>query len=233
MLSSPTPETIHQTARLMCNATEAILWGPARDWVRQRSVRSELKCRVGSGQATYHRFDPNTHHHLITYGRRMVEAKFCAQTSQGWLSTREIQRRGYFEGTVSTANLLAHTCCHEFAHLLQSISGERRYGSVHNTAFYRILDGLHESGGATGVRQFLLERSAQSGIELPLTAMHLDDTRERLRAFSVGDEVRFGSDRHQREGEIIRINRRTCTVQGTGRWRGARYRVPVSLMTHR
>ncbi|BES69268.1 hypothetical protein RE428_02860 [Marinobacter nanhaiticus D15-8W] len=233
MASSPSPEIIRHTTRLMCNATEAILWGPAREWVRQRSARSELKCRIGSGQATYHRFDPNTHQHLITFGQRMVEAKFSAQSSQGWLSTREIQHKGYFDGDVSTANLLAHTCCHEFAHLLQSISGQRRYGSVHNAAFYTILDELHESGGAAAVRYFLMERSARSGIELPQATMNLNDVSEQLQAFSVGDAVRFGRDRHQREGEIVRINRRTCTVQGTGRWRGARYRVPVSLMSHR
>lgn len=227
------PHTTHTIARIMGATTEAILWGPARDWVQAHARQSELKCRVGSGQATYHRFDPQTRRHTITYGKRMVAAKFSAQTTQGWLSTREIQGRGYFGGDVSTANLLAHTCCHEFAHLLQSVSGERRYGSVHNQAFYTILDELHDSGGADAVRHLLLERCAEKDIVLPQVAMDLEEASRRIEEFAVGDVVCFGNAQRQREGEIIRINRRTCTVQGTGRWRGARYRVPVSLMSHR
>jgi hypothetical protein len=161
----------------------------------------------------------------------MVAAKFQPNTCQGWLSTREIQGRGYFGGEVSTLNLLAHTCCHEFAHLLQSVSGERRQGSVHNPAFYRILDELHASEGAPAVRQFLQERAEQKGIHLPRNPMHLAEPAVQLADFAVGETVQFGNGRQRREGEIVRINRRTCTVAGTGRWRGMRYRVPVVLMT--
>ncbi|WP_242674478.1 hypothetical protein [Marinobacter halodurans] len=227
-----TPDTAHRIALLMGAATEAILWGPAREWVQNRNPGSELKCRAGSGQATYHKFDPHSRRHTITYGRQMVMAKFGGASSQGWLSTREIQGRDYFDGEVSTCNLLAHTCCHEFAHLLQNVSGERLHGSVHNAAFYRILDELHASAGAAAVRAFLLEKSRQQGIELPQSIMALVDVRDQMARFAVGDTVQFGHAPRQREGRIIRVNRRTCTVQGTGRWRGARYRVPVSMMRH-
>ncbi|WP_111493196.1 hypothetical protein [Marinobacter bohaiensis] len=227
------PETAQQIAQLMGRATENVLWQPARDWVRQRSRKSELTCRAGRGQATYHRFDPANGEHLITYGQRMVAAKFEAHSSQGWLSTREIQRRGYFDGEVSTANLLAHTCCHEFAHLLQSISGGRRHGSVHNAAFYKILDELHASGGARAVRHHLVDQCEGRGIVLPREGMDLVAAEADSRRFAVGDDVRFGHEERPREGRVIRVNRRTCTVQGTGRWRGARYRVPLSMLTHR
>lgn len=226
----PDSGTLHQLTRLLCNTTEAILWGPARDWVQAQSPQSELRCRVGSGQATYHQFDAHARRHVITFGQRMVAAKFQPDSCQGWLSTREIQGRGYFDGEVSTLNLLAHTCCHEFAHLLQSVSGERRRGSVHNPAFYSILDELYASDGADAARRFLQEKSDHKGIELPQHPMQIDAPATRLATFSVGDTVQFGSDGQLREGKILRINRRTCTVAGTGRWRGMRYRVPAALM---
>ncbi|HBM51120.1 MAG TPA: hypothetical protein DD385_13410, partial [Marinobacter sp.] len=116
----------------MCQATRDILWAPAASWVRKQNQCAGLVLRVGSGQATYHRYDPRKKQHLITYGARMIAAKHQPETAQGWLSTREIRSRGYFEGEVSVLNLLAHTCCHEFAHLLQHSAGQRHYGSVHN-----------------------------------------------------------------------------------------------------
>ena len=116
----------------MCQTTRDILWTPAEGWVQQANPGAGLALRVGSGQATYHRFDPRKKQHLITYGARMIAAKHQPATAQGWLSTREIRGRGYFGGEVTVLNLLAHTCCHEFAHLLQHSAGQRHYGSVHN-----------------------------------------------------------------------------------------------------
>tara|TARA_R100001460_G_scaffold50881_1_gene89430 strand:- start:280 stop:1020 length:741 start_codon:yes stop_codon:yes gene_type:complete len=232
MTSRPDSKTSRQVSQLMCAATEALLWGPARAWVRERLPASELRCRTGSGQATYHQFDPATHQHVITYGQRMVAAKFESQSAHGWLSTREIRKYGYFDGQVSTANLLAHTCCHEFAHLLQSASGKRKRGSVHNAAFYRILEEMHDSGAAMAVRAFLLERAAHQDMMIPTASLDTFNAQARLEHFAIGDNVLFGTEGRQRQGEVIRINRRTCTVEGTGRWRGTRYRVPVSLMSH-
>src|SRR5690554_7408022 len=78
---------------LMCQATRDILWAPAASWVREKNPGARLALRVGSGQATYHRFDPRKKQHLITYGARMIAAKHQPETAQGWLSTREIRDR--------------------------------------------------------------------------------------------------------------------------------------------
>src|SRR5690554_3412057 len=151
---------------IMCTITEQILWQPAAAWVQKRAANSSLVCRVGSGNATYHRFDPQHRQHRITYGLRMIQAKQQPGTASGWLSSREIHRRGYFGGELNTLNLLAHTCCHEFAHLLQHSAGQRFRGSVHNQHFYKILDELHESGGAGAVRESLAQYAEQEGIAL-------------------------------------------------------------------
>lgn len=223
--------TARAIGRLMCDTTRDILWAPAEPWIRQQSTRSSLHCRVGSGQATYHRFDPRTRQHQITYGARMIAAKHEARSAAGWLSGREIQQRGYFGGELTTLNLLAHTCCHEFAHLLQYSAGKRFRGSVHNRHFYEILDQLHASGGAEAARSHLQQQAEQSGIKLPQERFEVLQPRQLMADWQVGDRVQFGSGRRRHCGDIIRVNRKTCTVEGTGPSRGLRYRVPVSLLS--
>lgn len=227
----PEQTTARAIGTLMCHTTEQVLWVPAEPLLQRQSRGGSLRCRVGAGLATYHRFDPREKQHQITYGVRMIVAKHDAHTAAGWLSGREIQKRGYFGGELSTLNLLAHTCCHEFAHLLQHHAGKRFRGSVHNRHFYDILDQLHASGDADATRDDLSRRARRAGIELP------DERFETLRPqpwmadWQVGDSVQFGNHGRRHRGDIIRVNRKTCTVEGTGPSRGVRYRVPVSLLS--
>ena len=221
---------LHQIGQLMCEATRDILWQPSADWLSSQSTGGALRCRVGSGQATYHRYDPRKKQHLINYGLRMIAAKLQPETAEGWLSTREIRGRGYFDGELSTLNLLAHTCCHEFSHLLQYSAGQRSFGSVHNRHFYEILDQLHESGGAVATRHFLAEQARTRGLELPAATFELPDSRHLAQRWQVGETVTFGEGTRQKHGEIIRVNRKTCTVRGKGPARGTRYRVPLSML---
>lgn len=206
---------------LMCTVTQQVLWSPSH---------SGLVCRVGSGQATYHRFDPRHHQHQITYGARMIEAKHRPETAHGWLSGREIQQRGYFDGQLSPLNLLAHTCCHEFAHLLQHDAGKRFRGSVHNPHFYRILDELHADGRAQATRAALRDLAAERALPLSEQRFELPDPDSERGNWSVGDTVAFAAGGGEKRGEILRVNRKTCTVRGTGVARGLRYRVPLQLL---
>ncbi|MGC8119770.1 hypothetical protein [Marinobacter sp. VGCF2001] len=216
---------------LMCQATRDILWAQAEGWVQQKRPGAGLALRVGSGLATYHRFDPRQNQHLITYGARMIAAKHEPATAQGWLSTREIRGRGYFGGQVSVLNLLAHTCCHEFAHLLQHSAGQRHYGSVHNRHFYAALDGLHQNGTALAIREHLTGLAHELGLDIPNSTLLLPDPAAARRHWQVGDTVSFGEGRHEKQGEITRVNRKTCTVMVRQQSRCFRYRVPLALMT--
>lgn len=220
----------HQLGQLMCQATRQVLWQPARDLVRAANPEASLHCRVGSGQATYHRFDPRSQQHRITYGVRMISAKQAPDTAQWWLSTREIQNRGYFAGEVSALNLLAHTCCHEFAHLLQHNAGHRHYRSVHNRHFYRILDDLHQSGQAEATRAYLMGRAEAEALALEQTLFTLPDPHQQGRKWQKGDEITFPDGKQKRHARILRVNRKTCTVQGLGVSAGRRYRVPLPLI---
>lgn len=215
------PDNARLLGELMCTVTEQVLASPSHH---------ELVCRVGSGQATYHRFDPRTRQHQITYGARMIEAKHQPETARGWLSSREIQQRGYFEGQLSPLNLLAHTCCHEFAHLLQHNAGQRFRGSVHNRHFYRILDNLHASGRATETKTALCELASRHQLSLSDERFELPGPGSEPASWAVGDRVAFAAGGGEKLGEILRVNRKTCTVRGMGLSRGVRYRVPLQLL---
>lgn len=206
-------------AQLMCRATDETL-SPLAEGVR-------LRLRVGSGRATYHRYDPATGEHRINYGVRMVADKASPETCGAWLSAREIRGRGYFGGILSEGNLLAHTCCHEFAHLLQTRQGQRRRGSVHNSAFYRLLDGLHGDGHADALRRSLHQYSEAMAQPLATTAVEVAETTARASGFEPGDRVHFGPGL---QGRVLRVNRKTCTIEGTGPCRGRRYRVSPQLL---
>ncbi|MBK1872377.1 hypothetical protein FE848_04015 [Marinobacter sp. 1-3A] len=221
---------MRQLGELMCTVTEQILWQPAANQVQAQAPGSTLVCRVGSGQATYHRFNPLPKQHQITYGLHMIQAKHHPATASGWLSSREIHRRGYFGGELNTLNLLAHTCCHEFAHLLQHSAGHRFPGSVHNRHFYNILDDLHENGEAGVVRRVLADRAEQLGIDLPRQPFEMPDLNKQKAAWNVGEAVAFDHGLREFQGEITRVNRKTCTVDGTGKSRGVRYRVPMQML---
>lgn len=215
---------------IMCAVTASTLWHPVAGDIRSRKPGAVLQCRVGSGQATYHRFDESNNEHRITFGVRMILAKHQPGTAVGWLSSREISDRGYFGRQLSTLNLLAHTCCHEFAHLLQHAAGQRRRGSVHNRHFYTILDRLHQRGDARAVRDELLKHARKNDLSIPDQPFEVSNAVDLLTQWQVGDRVEFGTRGARRHGVIERINRKTATVRGSGASRDLLYRVPASLL---
>lgn len=227
---TPEPNPYRAIAQLMCETTEQVLWPKYRDQLRQTRSRARLECRPGSGRATYHRYDHRHQHHLITYGTRMVMAKHDAQTAANWLSAREIRSRGYFGGELSVLNLLAHTCNHEFAHLLQQHGGKRFHGSVHNHHFYQQLDQLNRNGLAGQVRDYLARAAGRQKLWLDDRAMRLPSQRQQAGQWQPGDPVRFGRGASAREGQVLRVNRKTCTVEGTGASCGLRFRVPFVML---
>ena len=213
------PSRANRIAHLMCRVTDETL-SPLAAGVC-------LRLRVGSGRATYHRYDPTSGEHRINFGALMVADKACPEACASWLSAREIRSRHYFGGVVSEANLLAHTCCHEFAHLIQTLRGQRLRGSVHNSAFYRYLDDLYNNGHADALRAALTDYSQSLISPVSTGAVTVKEQGAARHAFAPGDAVRFG---REMEGRVLRVNRKTCTVEGTGPCRGRRYRVSSGLL---
>jgi len=229
MVRTTASPTRHRAiGKLMAEAIHQHLW--------QGSVALEqghhLTVRIGSGMATYHRFEPKARAHRINLGLGMIRAKQCPTQCAAWLSTREIRQRRYFDGQISTANLLAHTCCHEFAHLLQSVRGERKRGSVHNRAFYRLLDGLHDEGSADRLRCWLIREARQQGLALSTESVDLPalTAGPAPHDFAPGEYVWFWHRQTRHTGRILRVNRHTCSVLGIGVSSGLRFRVPPHLL---
>ncbi|HLT13289.1 MAG TPA: hypothetical protein VK006_04260, partial [Marinobacter sp.] len=69
-------------------------------------------------------------------------------------------------------------------------------------------------------------------LELSGFAFELPDPAHTRRPWQVGDSVRFGSSQNEKQGKVIRVNRKTCTVAVIHQARHLRYRVPLSLLTH-
>lgn len=191
----------------LCELTQDVLWQQAGPWLARRDPGARLRCRVGRGEATYHRRAGGVHD--VTFGWKMVASKHRLAEARRWKTAREITARGYFGGEIAVANLLAHTCCHEFAHVVQSVNGWYWRGSIHNAEFYRILDRMHTGGAARRVLDALLARADADGVELAFTQA----AEPTAAVFDIGDRVRFDYRGRPVLGEVIRVNRKTLNVK--------------------
>ncbi|RRJ82763.1 hypothetical protein [Aestuariirhabdus litorea] len=218
-----------RVAQLLVEVTEQVLWREIQPWLRDRGHRIQLHCRVGSGRATHHR--QQGARHSITYGRKMVASKRCPLQAELWTTAREIRARGYFRGQWGLAELLAHTCCHEFAHLVQSLNGWYGRGSIHNAGFYQILDRIHRSGSAQRVLEALLRAAQDAQLELgflPPGAAARDTAP--VPAPVRGQRVRFQYRGKLVSGVVTRIHRQTVRVENHGIAGVGYFRVPPAQL---
>lgn len=222
-------------AEALCDAAEQLLRKQAPRSMRARDRRSaSISTRVGTGKATYCRQAGESF--TLTFGIRMIAEKCNASTAVRWLSATEITRRGYLGGRLTPANLLAHTVCHEVSHVVQCLKGWRLQHSVHNDAFYRILDRMHERGWGEHARDLIEQRLQRTAIRLPTEAFagHEDQLRVARARFSVGDAVQFALGRSARmHGTILRLNPKRAVVvplPALGCRPGVQYRVPYGLL---
>lgn len=218
-------------AHVLCATTRTVLWQRHRDRVRSRLPQAVLQVRVGRGKATY--CQRRDQRFVINFGVRMVAEKCDPRCAFKWLTATEIIRRGYRDGEVSARHLLAHTVCHEFAHLVQQANDWCRRGSVHNAAFYRILDGMYHDGTMGEVTDHIRRGCERTGIPAPdhIVMDALEREPPVQVAVRVGERVRFKGRDRVVTGRVRRINRRTVTVvpeQPSSR--GVYYRVPFELL---
>lgn len=222
----------HRLAAALCVATEHFLWPQRQRWVARSLADSALRVRAGSGRATY--CQQQRDRYTITYGVRMVGEKCVPELAAQWLTTREIHRYGYWGGMPSVGQVLAHTVCHEFAHLIQQANRWIRRGSVHNARFYEVLGRLYQDGMAHQVLQRLHDTHGAGDIDLaaavPPPSPHPAGA---LRArFAPGDRVAFpGRGDRDWVGRIQRVNRYTATViPDDRRFQVTYFRVPFQLL---
>ena len=216
-----------QLGKLLCDTSYHLLWLPRAAWAQKRNPNLDLVFRIGRGRKTYHRKRGNSF--TITFGVKTIYDKIHSPLRASlWLSTREIIENGYFSGTLTPANVLVHTACHEFAHFIQELLGQRQKGSVHNEQFYKILDKMHSGGHAgTFLKAFKSQMNKQNYSQGSIFP------NEKQIEFNVGDHVVTRNARnHQFRGRIIKLNKNTVTVEVPGSSKPELYRVPHSLLTH-
>lgn len=219
-------------AAAMCAATEDLLWPQRNRWLERKLPDSALRIRTGCGRATY--CQQQRHQFTITFGVRMVSEKCVPDLAAQWLTTREIHRYGYWGGLPAVGELLAHTVCHEFAHLIQQANRWWRRGSVHNARFYEVLGKLYSEGAAHQVLVRLRESAASTGVDLNATVppQSLQPASELRDRFAPGDRVAFpGRGQRNWVGRIQRVNRCTATViPEDRRFQVTYFRVPFHLL---
>lgn len=197
-------------AAILCSVTQDILWQHVQPWLQQRSDRHRLQCRVGSGEATY--YSPRgKYQHVLNYGWKMVASKYDPAMARQWQTGRELLQRRYFDGDFALSTVLAHTCCHEFGHVIQGINGWISRGSVHNEDFYRIVDRIHHSGVAQELR-CSIEHAAHEQ-HLLLQFIESERTVVDTKAFAPGELVSFDYRGRVVLGEVLRVNRKTVNVK--------------------
>lgn len=222
----------HKTiAQIMGHATRNVLWASNQDWILQKVPGARLATRVGPGKKTYCKYDQKNCF-TLTYGKKMVESKFDPRFACRWLSTKEIQQRKYYGGDPTLLNILSHTICHEYVHIIQNIKRWRYDGSVHNPQFYYLLDRLHKSDLSQKVRNYLSEQCHRAEIELAFSASYDVPEMEPAHNFRVGEMVRFNT----REGRLVtgqikRVNKKTLTIKPAGSRGRSYWRVSPMLVT--
>lgn len=213
---------------VLVETTQQVLWPKLGRWAS--SYVWPLSCRVGAGKATYYRSRAGSN--LIVYGRKMVASKIGGEKKH-WLSSKEITQRGYFGGDDNLLNVFAHTACHEFAHLLQVHHRGRRYGSVHNAAFYHYLDDIHSSGLADEVQRDVMARLALRQVSLvEKPSLPTPTAVSSLPTITQGQTILFEDRGKIKEAVVMRVNAKTVSAKPKNTGAGPVYwRVPYGLIT--
>jgi len=198
---------------IMCNATESILWGKTKDWVFGKNKAITFRSRLGTGLKTYCRSYRNIKFEIV-YGSKMINSKFDFAQAQCWTTGKEILERGYFNGTLQLPELLSHTVCHEFAHLVQFVKGWVYDNNVHNKYFYTILSRIHESGIANTLLEYINVEAKNAGI---LLEYDFNDDKK-MEKFKTGDQVWFYVDNRRVEGEVKEVIAEKLKIKPFDRW---------------
>lgn len=213
-------------ANLLCKATKDVLLEKNKKWLQEKGSPI-LKLSIGSGKRTYHMRERHGVH-LIRYGKKMVKSKRSSHLeNEGWGTSREIKKRGYYNGKVSLHNTLAAVVCHEYAHFIQNLNKKRYYGSVHNDYFYKILDKMHSSGVADQVKDYLMEDPVFRGLKYEKNIKQTSVLENPKSVYYTGQKVFFkDSGGNNKAVKVTRVNKKTLSATD-GFYK---YRIPYHLI---
>lgn len=234
--NSPVANNYHKAlANLMVKASIDVLYKQHLPWLKNKYPKVSLRFRVGSGEATNHKFFADkiyNSEHSITFGALMVASKLNSRDhGASWTTGKEIKDRGYFNGRLSMQSLLVHTILHEYAHFYQSLRDGYTKGSVHNDSFYEILDRLYTSGLAQDVYNWMMQfdifKNCKFTVDTPIENP-TPKNRYRKSQFKPGNVVVFqdSNTKKKLQARVLRLNTKTLTVTAGA----AKYRVPFGMV---
>jgi len=209
-------------ANKMCELTRDVLWLPRREWALSKRKGGELTIKPGNGSATYVQTSRSGSGPIkLTFGQKMIAEAMNPNHMSNWLQAREIMEHGYFDGKVTALNSLAHVVIHEFGHVVQAVMGARHARSVHNEAFYKILDKAHRNGHADRIREELHAACAQQGVDLSVITPHIRPGASspglQMAEVFTGQELfsRSAKLTHLNPFQVVKKNRTTVLVKST------------------
>lgn len=227
-------------AQFMCDITRDIVWSHARNIADQHGylMSDPLVTRIGSGRKTYHTRKPvdGVYSHQITYGVKAIFEKKNFTLANGYATTKEIGGRGFFNGEINYANLIAHTIIHESTHALQTAVGQRLKNSVHNKHFYKLLKELSDACDQEVLNE-LNHRATKYGISLEFTPGTYDITEEgeltlNRPKLQAGSPVSFATRDGQRNLGVIDTVGKSKTSMDVyqGQYKGQNVNVPNHMI---
>jgi hypothetical protein len=202
-----------EMTRHMLEAAENILFKPIESWVKSKTPLPRISFRRGTGKSTYIR---STQKNEITYsfGVKAPESKHDVFQSGGWLGTREMLDRRYFNGELTYINMLGQTVLHEHCHVIQVLSEIHKHvDGSHNDSFYKILDRIHQSNYKQELMAELKDRFKRN--RLPMNFSNGVDSipceqiqfwNELAAGRCNEPEVMFRSDGQTYSGEILKVS---------------------------
>ncbi len=190
----------------------------------------KLSNRIGSGLATYCKYDRRSSQYTITYGKKMIKSKLNQNELPFWLTYREILKYNYFDNDISIASVLSHTICHEFSHLVQQHVGWHKRGSVHNIRFYEILSYFHDSGIANEVKNKLIASCSLKNLSLDTEITKSNNSSIDLlndeSCFYLNDKISFEHKNKIYDGIVTKINKKTIIVTVPAMFRSSIWKIP-------
>lgn len=217
-------------AAVMCDITNDIVNESLCTFYNIELGEINLTTRIGSGLATYCKHERSCDKYTITYGKKMIESKFNPLEAKKWLTYREIIKYNYYNANPALSNILAHTICHEFSHLIQQHRKHIKRGSIHNTAFYEILSNFHESGIVKEIHSRLIEKCANEDITLAFNEVTHDNVINNNIEFFINDEISFQHKNKKVFGRVIKINKKTLIIRTKNFLKTSHWKVSKQLV---
>lgn len=220
------PDKYNKIASTLCDITTELLNDSDVQFNGTSLSNIKLTNRIGSGLATYCKYDRNNSLYTITYGKKMIKSKLNQNELPYWLTYREILKYNYFDNDISITSILSHTICHEFSHLLQQHAGWHIKGSVHSARFYEILSYMHDSGIANKVKNKLITICSLEDISLDTEIVKSKSIPIQDLSFDLNDKISFEYKSKIYDGIITKINRKTLIVKVPSLFRSSIWKIP-------